>query len=122
MKATQKVEDKNLVVASKSSPSPIKPPKKPLLTFWINYLIKDQPKALEANLILTITLAGHYQNSQKEYPYKQLTHVKLQLMKEHVLCLKCDEKFIVGHKCKSKELRLLMVHDETVGEEWKLRP
>lgn len=32
------------------------------------------------------------------------------------LCFKCDKKFSIGHRCKSKELRVLLAHDDEVLE------
>lgn len=40
---------------------------------------------------------------------KRLSDVKFQARKEKGLCFKCEEKFTVGHKCKARELRAMVV-------------
>lgn len=36
--------------------------------------------------------------------------------KEKGLCYRCDEKFFIGHRCKNKELRVLLVSDDADDE------
>ena len=33
------------------------------------------------------------------------------------LCFRCDEKYMIGHKCKNKQLQVMMIYDKEVEEE-----
>ena len=33
------------------------------------------------------------------------------------LCFRCDEKYTIGHKCKNRELQVVMIYDEELEEE-----
>lgn len=48
-------------------------------------------------------------------PIKKFSPSELQNRREKGLCYTCDEKFIVGHKCKSKYF--LLVHQEDTADE-----
>ncbi|KAL2469553.1 Ty3-gypsy retrotransposon protein [Abeliophyllum distichum] len=50
-------------------------------------------------------------------PFKRLSEAELQLKKEKGLCFRCDEKYTVGHRCKNKELQVLLVQE---GDEWEV--
>lgn len=45
-------------------------------------------------------------------PFKKMTDAKLQAKKDRGLCFRCDEKYSFGHRCKNKELHILMVNDK----------
>lgn len=49
--------------------------------------------------------------TRKEIQYKKLTDAKLQARRDKRLCHSCEEKWFVGHRCKAKELRLLLAND-----------
>ena len=52
-------------------------------------------------------------SSQKNNPtFRRLTDSKLQAKREKGLCFRCDEKYIVGHRCKNMEIHVLVVNDE----------
>ncbi|TXG60193.1 hypothetical protein EZV62_014766 [Acer yangbiense] len=48
---------------------------------------------------------------------RRLTDSELQLKRTHGLCYRCDEKWSPGHKCKKKELNVLITYDEEDEEE-----
>lgn len=48
---------------------------------------------------------------------RRLSEKELQFKRERGLCFKCDEKWHVGHRCKQKELSMLLTCDEEVEEE-----
>lgn len=43
---------------------------------------------------------------------RRLSDKELQYKRERGLCFRCDEKWTVGHKCKKKELSVLLSHEE----------
>lgn len=81
---------------------------------------KTPLKASEIPQTHTITLAGITPNTspitKKEPLYKNLSVVEFQRRKEKGLCFRCKESYTVGHKCKSQELTVLLLHDEEVDE------
>ena len=44
--------------------------------------------------------------------FKNLTEVKIMENRAEGLCYRCDEKFVLGHRYKRRELQVLMVWDE----------
>lgn len=44
-------------------------------------------------------------------PFKRLTDAKIQSKQENGLCYHCDEKFIVDHRCKNKELQVMVIRE-----------
>ena len=40
-------------------------------------------------------------------PFKKLTPEEVQYKRQNNLCFYCDEKFVRGHKCASKQILLL---------------
>ena len=44
--------------------------------------------------------------------FRRLTNSELQQKGEKCLCFHCDEKYSIGHRCKNKELHVLMVSDD----------
>lgn len=44
--------------------------------------------------------------------YQTLSVTEYLSKKERGLCFRCDEKLIVGHKCRNRELRVFLVQDE----------
>lgn len=47
---------------------------------------------------------------------RRLSEKELQYKREHGLCFRCDEKWAVGHRCKKKELSILLGHEEEEEE------
>lgn len=45
-------------------------------------------------------------------PFKKLVDVELKAKIKKVLCFRCDAKISPGHRCKDKQLQVLLVHDE----------
>lgn len=62
----------------------------------------------------TITLqSSNAKSAKREGPSRRLLDAKFQAHKERGQCFCCNEKFIPGHLCESKdmqELRLFIVH------------
>ena len=48
--------------------------------------------------------------------FKRFSDAELQRRKERGLCYKCDEKFHPGHRCKNKELQVLVFQDMETGD------
>nr|ACY01928.1 hypothetical protein [Beta vulgaris] len=47
---------------------------------------------------------------------RRLSEKELQYKREHGLCFRCDEKWAIGHRCKKKELSILLGHEEEEEE------
>ncbi|KAL2475042.1 Retrotrans gag domain-containing protein [Abeliophyllum distichum] len=60
---------------------------------------------------------GRIEGKSSNPPFKRLSDAELQLKKEKGLCFRCDEKYTVGHRCKNKELQVLLIQE---GEEWEV--
>ncbi|XP_052196517.1 uncharacterized protein LOC127803919 [Diospyros lotus] len=45
-------------------------------------------------------------------PFKQLSESELQAKRVKGLCFRCDEKYSVGHKCKNKDLQVMVIYEE----------
>lgn len=58
-------------------------------------------------------------------PYRRMTDNEVRIKKEKGLCFRCDEKFSLGHRCKRRELNIIVVQEgedlsdktDQVGEE-----
>jgi len=50
-------------------------------------------------------------------PWKRLSEVEWKSKRDKDLCFRCDEKYMIGHKCKNKKLQVMMIYDEEVEEE-----
>lgn len=48
--------------------------------------------------------------------FKKLTNTEIQAKREKGLCYNCDDKFTIEHKCKNKELHLLVIREIEEGE------
>lgn len=48
---------------------------------------------------------------------RRLSDKEWQSRKEKGLCFRCDEKWVIGHKCKKKELSVLVAQEEEEMEE-----
>lgn len=59
------------------------------------------------------TLSSPQLTSKREIQYKRFIDAELQARRDKWLCYRCDEKFFVGHRCKARELRLLLASDDT---------
>lgn len=73
------------------------------------------PKSLEANFPYPF----RPQNSGRvsNQPWKRLSEAEWKSKRDKGLCFRCDEKYTIGHKCKNKELQVMMIYDEEVEEE-----
>ena len=49
--------------------------------------------------------------------WKRLSEVEWKAKRDKGLCFRCDEKYTIGHKCKNRELQVMMIYDEEVEEE-----
>ncbi|VYS48169.1 unnamed protein product [Arabidopsis thaliana] len=61
----------------------------------------------------TATKAGETRRA----PYRRLTDVEANERRSKGLCFRCDERFHVGHKCRLKELQVLMVSEGQEGND-----
>lgn len=44
--------------------------------------------------------------------FKRLSEAELQAKREKGLCFRCDEKYSVGHRCRNKELHVMLIYGE----------
>ena len=51
---------------------------------------------------------------------RRLTEREVQQKREKGLCFRCDDKWMVGHRCRRKELSVLISQDDEHGEELEL--
>ncbi|KAL2455358.1 RNA-directed DNA polymerase [Abeliophyllum distichum] len=65
------------------------------------------PKASSPARVKDATMVNYQQR-----PFRRLSEAELQAKKEKGLCFKCDEKYTIGHRCKNKELQVLLVQEE----------
>lgn len=57
-----------------------------------------------------ITLMSNANNNpRREGDIRRMTDVEFQAQRDKGLCFKCEEKYTIGHRCKAKELRALVV-------------
>ena len=45
-------------------------------------------------------------------PFKRLTDAQIQDKHDKDLCYRCNEKYFMGHRCKNKQLQILLVEEE----------
>ncbi|XP_022848903.1 uncharacterized protein LOC111371244 [Olea europaea var. sylvestris] len=128
MELAQRVEDRNELVRQAQgsygpgkmrntsySPSPDYGPSKPPNLTHSGSLSQNHVAQLNARPIPSSPrnlMVGKAASS-----FKKLSDVELQLKRERGLCYRCDEKFQPGHKCRNKELHVLVVQGEEEGEE-----
>lgn len=55
-------------------------------------------------------------SQKKDLSFQKLSNSELQEKKDKGLCFQCDEKFTLGHCCKKKELRIMLVSSEDDSE------
>ncbi|XP_052202680.1 uncharacterized protein LOC127808263 [Diospyros lotus] len=55
--------------------------------------------------------------SGSNVPFKRLSEAERKAKREKGLCFRCDEKYLVSHQCKNKELHVMMIYDEEMEEE-----
>ena len=48
--------------------------------------------------------------------WKRLSEAEWKAKREKGLCFRCDEKYTVGHRCKNRELQVMMIYDDEVVE------
>lgn len=121
METAQMVEERNLVTkVGQWSPGPPKPKSSA-------YSNQNPPQSFNPTtkptipLNITPTRMASPGPFQKNTPsFKRLTDAEVQVKRERGLCYRCDEKFTVGHRCKNKELQVLVVREmeaDSVGRE-----
>jgi len=49
--------------------------------------------------------------------WKRLSEAEWRAKRDKGLCFRCDEKYTIGHKCRNKELQVMMIYDEEMEEE-----
>lgn len=55
--------------------------------------------------------------SGNNVPFKGLSEAEWKSKREKGLCFRCDEKYSIGHRCKNRELQVMMIYDEEMEEE-----
>lgn len=62
----------------------------------------------------------HSASHNPTFPIKRLTPREMELRKEKGLCYNCDEKYVRGHRCQSRQLYLLVGDDDDppIAEPW----
>lgn len=58
--------------------------------------------------------SGPGSTSRPQFPIKRLTAAEMQQNRDKGLCYNCDEKFVLGHRCKKQMLYLLQL--DSTGE------
>ncbi|XP_068634605.1 uncharacterized protein [Aristolochia californica] len=48
---------------------------------------------------------------EKRTPFRKLTEAEIQYRRERGLCYSCDEKFSAGHRCKKKDLQVMILQE-----------
>ena len=56
-------------------------------------------------------------SSSGSAPFKRLSETEWKAKREKGLCFCCDEKYTISHRCKNRELQVLMVHNEEMEDE-----
>lgn len=69
------------------------------------------------NLPNSNRLNNHNTNSQPKTTIQKLSQSQIQAKREKGLCLYCDEKYIVGHKCKASAHILIILDSEVLNLE-----
>lgn len=54
--------------------------------------------------------------NHREGGFKKLTEEEYQRRQEKGICFRCDEKFTPGHRCKNKQLNVLILSEEAENE------
>ena len=69
----------------------------------------------------SVAVGEHPSIQKKEAPPRRLFESEWQACKAKGLYFKCDEKFTIGHQCKNRELRVLLVFNDGLeeGGEWE---
>lgn len=49
---------------------------------------------------------------RREYPSRKMSNAEWQLQREKGLCFRCDKKYTMGHQCKNRELKVLLVQED----------
>ena len=60
---------------------------------------------------------NHFSGPESVAAYKKLTDAELQSKIEKELCFRCDAKFPPGHRCKNKELQVLVLQEGHIDSE-----
>lgn len=68
-------------------------------------------------LAQTAAVVEQKNNVRQEILFKKLTDSECQAKSDEGLCLRCDEKYSVGHGCKNKKMQVLLVDDEVALKE-----
>lgn len=68
-------------------------------------------------LLQTAAVVEQKNNVRQEILFKKLTDSECQAKSDKGLCLRCDEKYSVGHGCKNKKMQVLLVDDEVALKE-----
>lgn len=76
------------------------------------FVSKTTSKPYESTQMRSVTLAEKVPFNKRETPVRRLFDSELQAKRDQHLCYRCDEKFFPGHRCKNRELRVLLTSDD----------
>lgn len=113
MRTTQKIEDRIKVAKQAQVVQPNKVPRLNNTT----QVTKLPHRSGDGTQTRSLTLAERVSFQRRDQSVRRLTDSELQAKRDKGICYRCDEKWAPGHRCKQKELRVLLCTDETVDEE-----
>lgn len=113
MEVAQKVEDRNLALKALWETLAQKIIK---LTTTPNRWVEKKPEAFPTR---TVMVGEKFVGPRREYTTKRMSDSEWQLRREKGLGFCCDEKYTMGHQCKNRELKALLVQEgeQLVDEE-----
>lgn len=106
METAQKIEDRNPIIRSLQEPTTLKAVKPNSM------MSRLETNRFETFPTKTVTVGEWPAITKREVLVRCLTDVEWQRKKEKGLCFRYDEKFTVGHQCRHRELRVLLVQDD----------
>ena len=121
MDLAQRIEERNLVLWGNLARLTLNRGQSASLSI-LNYQHGGpQPHAQPASKTIAVNSPYLFrpQNSGRvsNQPWKRLSEVEWKSKRDKDLCFRCDEKYMIGHKCKNKKLQVMMIYDEEVEEE-----
>ena len=61
-------------------------------------------------------MTGRASSAKPGGEFRRLSEKELQVKREKGECFRCDEKWSVGHRCKKRELNVILLQDDAEGE------
>ena len=114
----QNIEDKNSALQNcfrATGPPKSGYPLAPSITTWM-YSVPAKSSGSSQKFVTQTGPRFHTSGSVGSFPFKRLSEAKWKAKREKGLCFRCDEKYSIGHRCKNKELQVMMIHDKEIRE------